>query len=532
MAIPKLIYRSDNSYVIDQGVLLEGFEDAAEWYEVGGVGASIENDSTNRRQGSQSIKLNAVNGAAGWASKIVDWDLSSMDNIIFWVYISDYRKLDYIQLTLANVRWSKYYYITLTYATAGEFNIDHFKDGWNKFVIPKSAFSETGSPDWNDSIVGIQIKCKAATAGGEDVSVSWDDLRMNYVAKAKCILTFDDGFETVYTNAKPIMDGNGQTGTAFIISGYVGGSIEGDNCMSKAQLEGLRDAGWDVSNHTDGLGNLFYMSQEDMEAAIDNGYDWLVSNGFEASAKFFCYPSGAFKDTVITKLRERHVLARTTIDTEYDPHFRLEDDDIDMLMKKKGVGSDQTPATVKGWIDKIIETNGLLVLMFHRIVDSGASGGCEYNKADFEEISDYLASSGISGDIDVITFGDYYAQFESTTVYLKHGPLIPYRITHEPSESVNRTEDRQLKVYSHSLAGNKKRVWRVKCIADDSANSDYKWEDLEYFYWQVVKGAKHRCIFVDANSVQYLVRIIGFAPKAIGLNNRHEVTMILEEDYT
>jgi len=103
---------------------------------------------------------------------------------------------------------------------------------------------------------------------------------------------------------------------------------------------------------------------------------------------------------------------------------------------------------------------------------------------------------------------------------------------HEPSENVNRAEDGRMKVYSHPQAGDRKRIWRIKCIIDDLGSSGYKWRDLEYFYWKVVEGAKRRCVFVDANSVQYLVRIIGFMPKAIGLNNRHEVTMILEEDYT
>jgi len=138
--------------------------------------------------------------------------------------------------------------------------------------------------------------------------------------------------------------------------------------------------------------------------------------------------------------------------------------------------------------------------------------------------------------LDVITFSDYYDQFMpsdlTSVVYLEHGALVPFPIMHEPGESVNRGEDGRVKVYSHPLAGDKKRIWRIKCIIDDSGSSGYKWRDLEYFYWKTVEGAKRRCVLVDANNVQYLVRIIGFMPKAIGLNNRHEVTMILEEDYT
>ena len=36
------------------------------------------------------------------------------------------------------------------------------------------------------------------------------------------ILTFDDGYESVYENAAPIMDQFGFTGTVFLISKYIG----------------------------------------------------------------------------------------------------------------------------------------------------------------------------------------------------------------------------------------------------------------------------------------------------------------------
>ena len=306
--------------------------------------------------------------------------------------------------------------------------------------------------------------------------------------------------------------------------------------MTKAQLVTLQNAGWDISQYSyAGSPWLTDISQVAMEEEIDNAYAWLIDNGFSRGARFFAIPHGAHNQAVLTKIKERHMIARSIILPHHQPHFNLLDDDIDFLVKAEIMHAVDAPATVQGWIDNTITQAGLLVLLFHQIVESGASGS-DYNQADLETISDYLASSGIAAGIDVITFSDYYDQFMPTDltsiVYLEHGPLVPYRIAHEPAESIGRAEDGRLKVYKHPLAGDRKRIFRIKCIIDDSGSSGYKWRDLEYFYTKVVEGAKRQCVFVDANSVQYLVRIIDFAPRAIGLNNRHEVTMILEEDYT
>jgi len=528
MAIPKLIYYSDNSYVTSEGTLFEGFETFADWTKA--AGDSIEANSVNTREGVLSLKLNSVNGAATVADKTISKDFSAVTNFIIWIYIHDLSTLEKCALWLSSTAdWSKNFNIEMT---AG-----HFKAGWNRMVVAKAQFGSGGGEVWSNTMIRLRFKCEANT--GEDTGASFDDLRYDYAGKAKCILTFDDTYANTYYRAKPIMDTNGQAGVAFVIIQDVG--VGGK--LSIAQMMTMQNAGWDISNHTYGHWlndqHLAALSQVEMEEAIDLGYDWLVDNGFSKGARFFGYPWGEYNQAVLTKVKERHRIARSTIEAwnvNLQPHFNLNDDDIEFLVRFKVLVSSDAPATVQGWIDNAIIQKGLLSLGFHNIVESGASGDTEYNQADFETISDYLKTKEDAGLIDIITFSDYDDQFMpsdlTSVVYLEHGPLVPFPIAHEPSESVNRSEDKRIKVYGHSLAGDRKRIWRFKCIIDDQGSSGYKWRDLEYFYWKVVEGAKRRCVFVDANSVQYLVRIIGFAPKAIGLNNRHEVTMILEEDYT
>jgi len=522
MPIPKLIRYQDNSFVTSQGTLLEGFETFADWTIAGGVGSA---DSTHRKQGLQSLRLDTTTSLVSRATKTISEDLSAVTNFIVWVYIHNRDSLTYWQIHFSSVTdWSKW--------VQGHISKSDLKPGWNRIAIAKSQFTSQGGESWSNTMIRLRIWVDSQTAGVSTV-INVDDLRCDHAAKAKCMLHFDDCCQNQYDLAKPIMDGNGQVGATFCPTSWVG--TPGDH-LTKAQLTTMQAAGWDISNHTAGHPDLTAISQVAMEEIIDEGYDWLVANGFGNGARFFAYPYGSYSQAVITKVRERHRIGRSVHHPYLQAHFDLNDDNIDFLVKARSVIRTETPATIQGWIDNTIAHKGLLILLFHHIVEGEPGADNQYNINDFETISNYLKTKEDAEDIDVITFSDYYDQFMPTdltsVVYLEHGPLVPYPIAYNPSESVGRAEDRKLKVYKHPLAGDRKRLWRIKCIIDNSGSSGYRWRDLEYFYTKVVEGAKRPCVFVDANSVQYLVRIIDFAPKAIGLNNRHEVTMILEEDYS
>ncbi len=60
------------------------------------------------------------------------------------------------------------------------------------------------------------------------------------------LLTFDDGSETVYTEALPIMQVYGFTGTAYIVDNYIGST----RYMDKDQIRALYDAGWEIGSHS------------------------------------------------------------------------------------------------------------------------------------------------------------------------------------------------------------------------------------------------------------------------------------------
>jgi peptidoglycan/xylan/chitin deacetylase (PgdA/CDA1 family) len=359
------------------------------------MGATAENDTSIFKFGNQSIKLNATGGNETRITKAVSLNFSSGDGISFWYYTTDKTKLSYVILDISSTtNYAKYF--------KRELYLLYLQNGWNYIVLSKSNFTNVGSESWDNTMVRIRFRVIPKT--GEDASANFDDLRFGIVGQPKVIITFDDDCGSQINKAYPIMTGNGQAGVAFIYTNGVGSGAS----MTLANLITLRDAGWDISNHTAAHKSLTAVSQEEMEADIDGGYDWLVANGFGDTAKFFAYPGGNWNDAVITKLKQRHVLARAIITSDFGMHFAITNfEDLQYKLRGYGLSSTIGVAAVQTVIDSTIAKSGLLILYFHRIVDSNATGN-DYLTADFQAISDYLKTKQDAGLLEVITYSDYY----------------------------------------------------------------------------------------------------------------------------
>jgi peptidoglycan/xylan/chitin deacetylase (PgdA/CDA1 family) len=395
LGLAVVAFGSNHPYISNPGTLLDGFEDVNDW-TVSGTGATAANDTSIFKFGNQSIKVNATNGNETDLRKSgLSLDLSSADNFSFWVYVhDDPNKLHtFYHCITSTTNWSKCFY-HYCYGPS-------FAKGWNYIVWPKSLYTNAGGDSWSNTMVKMAFEVTPFT--GQSVSASFDDLRTDAEGKAKVIIAFDDGSDGQINKAYPIMAGNGQRGAAFVISSSIGISER----MTLANLTTLRDAGWDISNHTATHKNLTLVSQEEMEADIDGGYDWLVANGFINTAKFFAYPYGGYNDAVVAKVKERHVLARGPGGITY-AHFWIQNYyDLQFKLNCYGVTNTTSVATVEAQINGAIESGGLLILVFHQIVDSDATAG-QYLTADFQIISNYLKTKQDAGLLEVITFSDYY----------------------------------------------------------------------------------------------------------------------------
>ena len=102
------------------------------------------------------------------------------------------------------------------------------------------------------------------------------------------LLTFDDGSETVYTEALPIMQIYGFTGTAYIVDNYIGAT----RYMNKIQIRALYEAGWEIGSHS--------LSHHDMTTRPAKQEEEIVKSRqrlasyLEVPINSFAYPFGAY----------------------------------------------------------------------------------------------------------------------------------------------------------------------------------------------------------------------------------------------
>lgn len=101
------------------------------------------------------------------------------------------------------------------------------------------------------------------------------------------ILTFDDGSETVYTDAFPIMQNYGFIGTAYIVYNYVGAGLY----MDRNQIRGLHDAGWEIGSHSLSHVNLRQRPGRQMEEIVDSRLK--LESLLDMPILSFAYPFGA-----------------------------------------------------------------------------------------------------------------------------------------------------------------------------------------------------------------------------------------------
>lgn len=143
---------------------------------------------------------------------------------------------------------------------------------------------------WGYKTISIQMLVQAITQGTE-------------LPPKPVILTFDDGSETVYERALPVMQRYNFIGIAYIVYNYIGIT----HYMSVEQIRALYAAGWEVGSHG--------LSHTDLTARPDRQKDEIVESRRQLEARLeipilsFAYPFGAYNSDSLHYVHEAGYLA-------------------------------------------------------------------------------------------------------------------------------------------------------------------------------------------------------------------------------
>ncbi len=166
-------------------------------------------------------------------------------------------------------------------------NKANFKD--SNFIL---CYHSVDDSNWRFSTPPVEFKKQIAFLK-KNFTVSNLDTILGSPRKKTCsvAITFDDGYEDVYTNAFPLMKNLGITGTVFLI-GDKDNSNRGilnnnKNLLSNLQINDLKKHGWTFGYHTLTHSKLKGMSNSRLQKEVASKYN------------YFAYPNGYYDQTII-----------------------------------------------------------------------------------------------------------------------------------------------------------------------------------------------------------------------------------------
>jgi len=125
-------------------------------------------------------------------------------------------------------------------------------------------------------------------------------------------LTFDDGYESVFTNALPVLRDHGAPAHLFLATGLVGGGeFSSLPMLDWKQVEALHAAGVRMESHTASHPDLRDLGDAAIAEECDIA-DQVIATRLGRQPRYFAYPYGANDERVQAVVRSRYEAALTT----------------------------------------------------------------------------------------------------------------------------------------------------------------------------------------------------------------------------
>jgi len=205
-------------------------------------------------------------------------------------------------------------------------------------------------------------------------------------------LTFDDGWQSVYDNAIPILDANNFKSTQYIITNAIGDTTNG--YMTFDEINSMHQNGHEIGSHTRTHADLTSASADLQSEVYGSLSDLLISFN---NVNNLAFPYGKYNPTVKSFIKDAGYLGARTVD------FGFNDKSADkfalkvQIVERGGIcGSDTAPLTtldqVKGWIDEANSNKTWLILVFHQI-DNNNSNCYGTTHQMLQDIANYLKTT-------------------------------------------------------------------------------------------------------------------------------------------
>jgi peptidoglycan/xylan/chitin deacetylase (PgdA/CDA1 family) len=120
------------------------------------------------------------------------------------------------------------------------------------------------------------------------------------------VLSFDDGYLSDYTHARPVLRSLGWPG---VLNLEVNNVRSGD--LTAREVRGLIRAGWEVDSHTLTHPDLRTLTDAELRRELVDSRAFIRRH-FHVPASYFCYPAGRYDARVVAAVRAAGYRAATT----------------------------------------------------------------------------------------------------------------------------------------------------------------------------------------------------------------------------
>jgi peptidoglycan/xylan/chitin deacetylase (PgdA/CDA1 family) len=123
------------------------------------------------------------------------------------------------------------------------------------------------------------------------------------------VLTFDNGYQSQFTQALPVLQRLGWVGDENI---QLSGLPPSQGGLGEGEVRGLLAAGWELDTQGFSHADLITLGAERLhsEVAVTRG---VLQRRYHVPVNWFCYPSGHYDSTVIAAVRGAGYVGSTTV---------------------------------------------------------------------------------------------------------------------------------------------------------------------------------------------------------------------------
>jgi peptidoglycan/xylan/chitin deacetylase (PgdA/CDA1 family) len=362
-------------YIVDE-IVLEDFSDTANYSGYGDVtNLIIENDTEHVVSGTSSLKITsqtpATNKRVIKTTNLQTTDFLGKSIYGLRVYIPQNAIPSSITVFTGSGGVTKNFY----------YNVGSLKPGWNILVFSQADMVNTGSDAWNLPRNMIMIRVYNQT--GLNATVTCDALLWRKRTIRSLRINFDDGIDSVYTQAYPVMASKGFKGTVYVNPA----TIDTAGHMTLAQLHELHNQGWCISNHTYNHAKLSELTYAEQYNEIKSAQDWLIENGFLSGAYLLAFPWGLYNDDTLAICDELNIEYARTVSSKPDvtPLYGT------LRLHAYSVTNTTTVTQAIAFVTECKKIEGSCNLLFHYIVAS-PSTSTEYSIANFTTLINTLSA--------------------------------------------------------------------------------------------------------------------------------------------